>query len=206
MSTVLQPRIDARTGPPATPLLELRGITKLYRGVTAVNAIDFTLRPAEVHAIVGENGAGKSTLTKIIAGAVPPTSGEMLLDGKPVAFSQPAEALQSLNFPVDPAATVAPLGAAQKQMVEITRAVEMRAPIIIFDEPTRGVDVGAIAEIHHLINRLADDGLAVLVISSYLPEILSLSDRILVFRQGRVVEEFTASEATQERITRAAVH
>ena len=88
----------------------------------------------------------------------------------------------------------------------IAKSLVQRPKLVIFDEPTRGVDVGAIAEIHHLINRLADDGLAVLVISSYLPEILSLSDRILVFRQGRVVEEFTAGEATQERIMYASVH
>ena len=84
----------------------------------------------------------------------------------------------------------------------IAKSLVQRPNLVIFDKPTRGVDVGAIAE----INRLADDGLTVLVISSHLPEILSLSDRILVFRQGRVVEEFTASEAAQGRIMRAAVH
>lgn len=78
--------------------------------------------------------------------------------------------------------------------------------IIIFDEPTRGVDVGAIAEIHQFINRLADEGLAVVVISSYLPEILNISDRILVCRAGRVVEEFAPAEATEEKIMYAAVH
>ena len=80
------------------------------------------------------------------------------------------------------------------------------AALVIFDEPTRGVDVGAIAEIHQLINRLADEGLAVVVISSYLPEIMNLSDRILVCRQGRIVEEFSPAEATEEKIMYAAVH
>ena len=78
--------------------------------------------------------------------------------------------------------------------------------LIIFDEPTRGVDVGAIVEIHELIQRLADEGKAVVVISSYLPEIMALSDRILVSRQGKVVEEFSALEATEEKIMYAAVH
>ena len=78
--------------------------------------------------------------------------------------------------------------------------------LIIFDEPTRGVDVGAIAEIHQLINRLADEGLAVLVISSYLPEVLNLSDRILVSQRGRIVEEFSPSQATEEKIMHAAVY
>jgi ribose transport system ATP-binding protein len=78
--------------------------------------------------------------------------------------------------------------------------------LLIADEPTRGVDVGAIVEIHELVNRLADEGKAVVVISSYLPEILALSDRILVSRQGKVVEEFSALEATEEKIMYAAIH
>ena len=88
----------------------------------------------------------------------------------------------------------------------IAKALVQKPRLIIFDEPTRGVDVGAIAEIHHLISALADEGLAVIVISSYLPEILSLSDRILVSRQGKVVEEFSALEATEEKIMYAAIH
>src|SRR5215475_2772914 len=70
----------------------------------------------------------------------------------------------------------------------------------------RVVDVGAIAEIHRVINKLADDGLAVVVISSYLPEIMNLSDRILVCRQGRIVEELSPEDATEEKIMYAAVH
>jgi simple sugar transport system ATP-binding protein len=68
------------------------------------------------------------------------------------------------------------------------------------------VDVGAIAEIHLFINRLADEGLAVMVISSYLPEIMNLSDRILVSQRGRIVEEFRPIDATEERIMHAAVY
>ena len=78
--------------------------------------------------------------------------------------------------------------------------------MMISDEPTRGVDVGAIAEIHQIINDLADEGIPVVVISSYLPEILHLSDRILVCRQGRVVEEFSADEVDETRTMYAAVH
>ncbi len=78
--------------------------------------------------------------------------------------------------------------------------------LLIFDEPTRGVDVGAITEIHRLINDLADSGKAVVVISSYLPEVMALSDRLLVCRQGKVVEEFSALEATEEKIMYAAIH
>ena len=98
------------------------------------------------------------------------------------------------------------LSGGNQQKVVIAKSLVQRPKLIIFDEPTRGVDVGAIAEIHQFINKLADDGLAVIVISSYLPEIMNLSDRILVTRQGRVVEEFTARQATEERIMYAAVH
>ena len=98
------------------------------------------------------------------------------------------------------------LSGGNQQKVVIAKALVQKPKLIIFDEPTRGVDVGAIAEIHHLIATLADEGLAVIVISSYLPEILSLSDRILVSRQGRIVEELSPGEATSEAVMFAAVH
>ena len=96
--------------------------------------------------------------------------------------------------------------AAISRKVVIGKGLIQKPRLVIFDEPTRGVDVGAIAEIHHLINNLADEGLAVVVVSSYLPEILNLSDRILVCRQGRIVEEFSPADATEEKIMYAAVH
>jgi simple sugar transport system ATP-binding protein len=103
-------------------------------------------------------------------------------------------------------ARVIELSGGNQQKVVVAKALVQKPRLIIFDEPTRGVDVGAIAEIHHLINRLADDGIGVLVISSYLPEILQLSDRILVCRQGRIVEEFEGHGVDQETIMYAAVH
>src|SRR5262249_20084679 len=90
------------------------------------------------------------------------------------------------------------LSGGHQQQVLIAESLVQDPKLIIVDEPTRGVDVGAMAEIHHLIGALADAGLAVVVISSYLPEILSLSDRILVSRQGRIVEELSPDEATSE--------
>ncbi|UVC08850.1 sugar ABC transporter ATP-binding protein [Rhizobium sp. TH2] len=103
-------------------------------------------------------------------------------------------------------ARVIELSGGNQQKVVISKSLVQRPRIIIFDEPTRGVDVGAIAEIHQFINKLADEGLAVMVISSYLPEILNISDRILVCRSGRVVEEFAPEEATEDKIMYAAVH
>jgi simple sugar transport system ATP-binding protein len=74
-------------------IIEMQAVTKHYRGVPAISAVDFSVRLGEVHAIVGENGAGKSTLTKIIAGVTQPSSGVMLFDGKPVTFPTPRDAL-----------------------------------------------------------------------------------------------------------------
>lgn len=101
---------------------------------------------------------------------------------------------------------VVELSGGNQQKVVIAKSLVQEPDLIIFDEPTRGVDVGAIVEIHELINQLADEGKAVVVISSYLPEIMALSDRILVSRQGKVVEEFSALEATEEKIMYAAIH
>jgi len=107
---------------------------------------------------------------------------------------------------ISPDVNVVELSGGNQQKVVIAKSLVQEPDIIVFDEPTRGVDVGAIAEIHELIDRLADEGKAVVMISSYLPEIMAQSDRILVCRQGKVVEEFSAREATEEKIMYAAIH
>ncbi|MER8410626.1 sugar ABC transporter ATP-binding protein [Mesorhizobium sp. M1342] len=118
-----------------------------------------------------------------------------------------AEWTKTLNIKaINDNARVVELSGGNQQKVVIGKGLVQQPRIVIFDEPTRGVDVGAIAEIHQIINRLTDEGLAVVVISSYLPEIMNLSDRILVCRQGRIVEEFSPAEATEEKIMYAAVH
>jgi ABC-type sugar transport system ATPase subunit len=93
-----------------------------------------------------------------------------------------------------------------QQKVVIAKALAQGPDVIFFDEPTRGVDVGAIPQIHQAIRELAEQGKAVVVISSYLPEVLSIADRILVARGGKIVREFAAAEATEEAIMQAAVH
>jgi simple sugar transport system ATP-binding protein/ribose transport system ATP-binding protein len=107
---------------------------------------------------------------------------------------------------IDGDARVIELSGGNQQKVVIAKALVQEPKLIILDEPTRGVDVATIVEVHHLINSLADSGMAVVVISSYLPEILALSDRILVARQGRVVEEMSIAEANESKIMYAAVH
>ncbi|MFK5980693.1 MAG: sugar ABC transporter ATP-binding protein [Rhizobiaceae bacterium] len=117
-----------------------------------------------------------------------------------------AKWIKTLNVrAINSGAKVIELSGGNQQKVVIAKSLIQNPKLIIFDEPTRGVDVGAIAEIHENINNLAEKGYAVIVISSYLPEILNISDRILVSRAGRIVEEFTPENASEERIMFAAV-
>jgi len=231
-------------------ILELRGVTKQYRGVAAITNVNFELRNNEVHAILGENGAGKSTLTKIMAGVTKPTSGELLFDGKSVSFATPRDALNagiamvfqenslvpsmtvaqnvflgdekffnrmrgvyiaaqqlmgSLNFGVDPWATVATLGAAKKQMVEIARAVRQQARVIIFDEPTASLTPEEIQLFFALIDRLKRRGVTIIFISHAIEEALTIADRITVMRDGEVTTCEDAAKLDRESIIRAMV-
>ncbi|HEY0451186.1 sugar ABC transporter ATP-binding protein [Actinophytocola sp.] len=102
-------------------------------------------------------------------------------------------------------AKIVELSGGNQQKVTVGKSLVAEPEVVIFDEPTRGVDVGAIEEIHQLIRKLADEGKAVIVISSYLPEVLAISDRILVTRFGRTVAEFSREDATQEKIMYAAI-
>ena len=96
------------------------------------------------------------------------------------------------------------LSGGNQQKVIIARWLTLNPRILILDEPTRGIDVGTKAEIHALMNELAKQGVAVMMVSSDLPEVLGVSDRILVMRTGRIVAEFTRQEATQDKIMHAA--
>ena len=232
------------------PLIEMRNVTKRYRGVPAVTDVTFTLAAGEIHALLGENGAGKSTLTKMMVGVTHPTSGEMLLGGKPVSFATPSEAmangvvmvfqetslvpsmtvaqnlylgderlfnrirgltiaaqtfLQSLNFNVNPTAMVSSLGVAHKQMVEIARAVRKNVRVIIFDEPTASLTP---EEKHHffaLVERLKQRGVSIVFISHAIEEALLLADRITILRDGELVASDVSSAFDRDKIIRAMV-
>ncbi|MDQ3894296.1 MAG: sugar ABC transporter ATP-binding protein [Actinomycetota bacterium] len=103
-----------------------------------------------------------------------------------------------------PAQVVRSLSGGNQQKVVLSKWLAAEPRILVLDEPTHGVDVGTKADVHRTISRLAAAGLAVLLISSELPEILGMSDRVLVMREGRLVAEFPRADATQERIIRAA--
>jgi simple sugar transport system ATP-binding protein len=233
-----------------TPILEMRNATKEYRGVPAVKDVSFTLNRGEVHALVGENGAGKSTLTKMFSGAVQPSAGEILVDGRKVELRTPSEALregiamvyqetslvpsltvaqniyltdekrfhrlrgiyiagqqflQSLNFHVDPTALVSSLGAGQKQMVEIARAVHHNAQVIIFDEPTAALTPEEKHQFFSLVERLKLRGVSIIFISHALEEALQVADRITVMRDGERIVTDAASAFDREKIVRAMV-
>ena len=110
------------------------------------------------------------------------------------------EAVSKINFQVDLDEKVEKLTVAQKQMVAISRALMSNAKLIIMDEPTKGVDVGAKAEIYAIMGDLAKKGYAIILISSEMPEILGMSDRIIVMCNGRKTGELNRGEATQEGI------
>ena len=99
----------------------------------------------------------------------------------------------------------ASLSGGNQQKVVISKWLETEPRVLILDEPTRGIDVGAKVEVHHLIDDLAGKGMAIILISSDLPEVLAMSDRILVMREGRQMAIFDHAEATQERVLSAAM-
>jgi ABC-type sugar transport system ATPase subunit len=229
------------------PVLNVSNGSKVYGGVHAIEGVDFDLYPGEVHALVGENGAGKSTLCKAIAGAIRLTSGTYCVDGKPVDFHSPRDALaagicmvyqetslvptmtaaqnielgneklltrfrtlniqaqqllQSLNFHVDPALPVALLGTAKRQMVEIARAIYNKARIIIFDEPTASLTPEEIIHFFNLVRNLRSSGVAIIYISHALEESLKISDRITVLRDGKLVATARTADMTREKLVR----
>ena len=100
---------------------------------------------------------------------------------------------------------VAKLSGGNQQKVMLSKWLNAKPQLLILDEPTRGIDVGAKAEVHHMINDLAAQGLGIILISSDMPEVLGMSDRILVMREGRQMGIFTRAEATQEKILTAAM-
>jgi simple sugar transport system ATP-binding protein/ribose transport system ATP-binding protein len=143
----------------------------------------------------------------VFLGKLAKASNPVTMVGMSEARRQSAEWIEAMKVrSIGGNAKVVELSGGNQQKVVIAKSLIQEPSLIIFDEPTRGVDVGAIAEIHRMIEKLADAGAAVVVISSYLPEILNLSDRILVARQGRIVEEMTIDEASEEKIMYAAVH
>ena len=227
----------------STPVLQLRGITKRFPGVLALDDVSIEVRPHEVVGLIGENGAGKSTLLKILSGVYQPDSGELLVRGRPTRFRGPRDAaragigmvhqeqsligsvtvaenillgaedrsvragvyrwsdlnrrakaqLDKIGSQIKPTAATDSLTFAQRQMVEVAKAlaVEEQAdhePVIVLDEPTSVLEGADLETLFAQVQRLR--GMAsVIFVSHRLDEVLRVSDRVYVMKDGRCVAE-----------------
>src|SRR3954467_12553921 len=230
-------------------LLEAQGVRKAYGGVVALAGADFTVRAGEVHALLGENGAGKSTLVKIVAGALTPDAGRVLLDGEEVRFASTADAVrhgvavvsQELNvFPdLDVLSTlypmreprrgpfiqraemarrarpvlaelgrdvplrrlVADLSLAQRQLLEIAKALLTDPRVLILDEPTSALGAQSTELLFDALRVLRDRQVGVVFVSHILEDVMALCDEVTVLRDGRVA----MSAAPREQLTVPAI-
>jgi ABC-type sugar transport system ATPase subunit len=233
---------------PDTPLaLEVRGVTKAFGPIVALNNVSFTLRRGEIHALVGHNGAGKSTLVKSLAGAVSPDQGEIWVEGKPVALTSARQAQaagiavveQELSLvpaltilenillgrvdvglgwrgdhrrqveallarlglnDVGPDTVVEDLSMAERQLVEIARALSRSARILILDEPTATLGEREIERVFAGVRELANAGSSVIFVSHRLGEVLDLCSRVTVLRDGRMIASEPAAGMDRQRI------
>jgi ribose transport system ATP-binding protein len=232
-----------------SPLLEMRGITKRFPGVTALDGVDFELERGEVHVILGENGAGKSTLIKMLSGAYQPDEGEILLDGRSVHVSSATVAqsvgistiyqefnlvpqltvaeniflgrqprrlglvvdrrrmnsdarklLERIEVRVDPDVLVSALGVAQRQMIEIAKALSLDARILIMDEPTASLSGQEVERLFEIVRGLKKDGAGIIFISHHLEEVAEIGDRVTVLRDGKFVDRVPAGTDPSELV------
>jgi len=217
-------------------VLEARGVTKIFGGHTALDAIDFGLLGGEVHALLGENGAGKSTLIKILTGAYQPDGGTVLVDGEPVALDNPLHAqthgigtvyqevnllpnrsvaenlylghqptrfglvdhrrmeadarvlLTRYGLDLDPGSELGSHSVAVQQIVAIARAVALSGKVLILDEPTASLDRNEVERLFEVIGELKRSGLAIIFITHFLDQVFAIADRVTVLRNGQLVE------------------
>ena len=226
------------------PLLELRGVSKVFGAVQALDGVNFEVPAGKVTALTGDNGAGKSVTIKTISGLWEPNAGQILWEGKPVRLHRPKDAeelgittiyqdlalcdnldivqnmflgherlrhglldetamelaarqtladlhvttVRSIRQPV------ASLSGGQRQSVAVAKAVMKAARLVIMDEPTAALGVAQTRMVLDLINRLSDQGTAVLVISHNLNDVFEVADHLVVLYLGRMVAQGPASE------------
>jgi len=231
--------------------LELLDVAKHFGGVQALSGVSLTVARGTVHALVGENGAGKSTLGRIVAGALAPDVGRVVLDGTPVAFRSPREALEHRVAAIAQEPFVVPqlsvaenvflgveprsagvvrngklgdsyaelaqtagfdllgripagrLRTADQQKVEILRALSRDAQLIVMDEPTAALSARETEQLHEIVRRLVAAGKTILLISHFLREVLALADTVTVLRDGRVVRTAPAARETEGSLVEA---
>ena len=226
-------------------ILELRGISKTYPGVTALEDVSLRLRRGEIVGLIGENGAGKSTLMKVLGGVAAPSEGRIVIDGVEhgaLTVSQATKAgiafvhqelnlfenldvaanvfigrevlrrgpmrlvdrgaltrkteplLKRLGADFGPDAMVADLSIAQRQLVEIAKALSIEARVIIMDEPTSSLTLSEADRLLSLMADLRAAGVSIIYISHRLKEIKTCADRVICLRDGRIVGELAKKE------------
>ncbi len=227
-------------------LLTVRGLTKIFPGVRALDNVEFTLEEGSVHAVCGENGAGKSTLMNILMGLYQKDSGEILFEGKPVNFVSPRQALKNgiaiieqelnpviemtvaenmflgredvkgklfvdykrleararkalnlLEININPSTKMKHLSLAQIQLIEIAKAISYNSKVIIMDEPTSALGEKDTEILFKIINKLKAQGKGIIYVSHRMKEIFTISDTITVFRDGRYISTHKTPEITR---------
>ncbi|WJL96557.1 sugar ABC transporter ATP-binding protein [Microbacterium sp. ET2] len=230
------------------PVVAMRDITIRFPGVLALDGVDFTLRPGEVHSLMGENGAGKSTLIKALTGVYPVDSGTITVDGRPQSFDGAADAqdagiatvyqevnlcanlsvgenvmlgheprragaidwdrvhqvaaerLGDLGVGIDTRSLLSSHAIAVQQLVAIARAMVLDARVLVLDEPTSSLDRGEVERLFAVIRDLRTRGVAILFVSHFLDQVYEISDRITVLRNGRLVGEHTAADLPRDAL------
>ena len=224
--------------------LQVHRVTKRFGRHTVLDEVSFAVRAGSIHALVGENGAGKSTLMNVIGGAVRPDEGSITLDGHPVSFADPSEAIRAgistvhqefslfpnrsvaqnvfghreptgrfgfirwrelrrqtrevlagVGLDIDPSALVGSLSVGAQQLVEIAKALSLRARVLILDEPTSALSEHEAQRLFGLLDALRSRGVGIVYISHRLAEVRQIADEISVLRDGRLVGR-TTREAT----------
>lgn len=237
----------------AENILELRDISKLYPGVTALNRVSLSFRRGEVHALCGENGAGKSTLIKVISGAIAPTAGEIVVEGKTYSAMTPAlsreegiavvyqeftlapvmtaaeniflgdfpkkglvidrktmveeasKLFQRMNIDLNPREYVKDLTTGYQQIVEIAKAISRNAKILIMDEPSAPLTSNEIDSMFQIVRTLRDEGVTIIYISHRLDEIFGLADRVSVLRDGEYIGTRDIADTTKDDLIKMMV-
>jgi simple sugar transport system ATP-binding protein len=232
------------------PLLSLRGFSKAFAGVSALDGVDFTLRQGEIHALLGENGAGKSTLIKTMTGVVARDAGTMRLDGVEVAPRSTGEAtragiatvyqevnlapnlsvaqnlflgrqptrfglvregemrrraralLAEFDLDLDVAAPLESYSVAVQHIVAIARAVDLSARVLILDEPTASLDAHEVEILFAVMRQLAGRGIGIVFVTHFLDQVYAICDRITVLRNGRLAGSAPAAELPRMQLVR----
>ncbi len=231
------------------PILSLRGISKSFPGVKALQNVQLDLYPGQVTALIGENGAGKSTIVKVLTGIYQPEDGTIALDGQDVQFANAQDAskagvtaihqetvlfdeltvaeniwlghaprnrfglidwramrqgaqdlLAGIGSTLDPDLRLGDLGIASKHLVAIARALSTDARVVVLDEPTAALSHKEIHELYDLVETLKAQGKAILFISHKFDEIFRIADRYTVFRDGQFVGEGPIQEIDESAL------